>query len=450
MNQLILEAKEAIDALATFRKNRDRCRDYTFGRQWNDLIKVDGKYITEYEYILREGNIPLKNNLIRRIVRNVLGVFRKQLPEMMSDYGGELEPLVRENSLEELFSRTMEEFLISGMAVHKKYFGYRNGKSGIWTDIVSPDSLFFNASARDIRGHDINLIGQLHDVGFNDWCAAFVTDEASFRRAEEIFHDRRKTVRIIELWRKEFRSRYLFHDPSAGKMIKTEGNNPVYAGTPGKKNRKTEIRKRWVLDEVWRYYFLSEEGTILKSGDTPYRHGSHPYIVKCYPFLDGEIHSFVGDMLDQQRYANRLITLYDWVVRASAKGVLLMPEGCVPPEEMQNVADQWGRFNGVIVYKAQPGIAEPHQVSGGNTNMGVAELLDIQLKMLEDVSGVNGVLQGNLANNSVSGALFNQQTENARTSLSDILDTFRGFINDCHVKDMELFKQTNFYDKIQQ
>ena len=188
--------------------------------------------------------------------------------------------------------------------------------------------------------------------------------------------------------------------------------------------------------------FLIPDGAVIKSGDSPFVHGSHPYIIKCYPFLDGEIQSFVADMIDQQRYANRLITLYDWMVRASAKGVLMIPDDAVEPQDLQNVADQWSRFNGVIVYKANPGQPAPHQVNGNNTNIGVAELLNIQLKMLEDVSGVNGVLQGNVASNSVSGTLFNQQTENARTSLSDILETFKVFIRDSHAMDLALLRQT--------
>ena len=114
--------------------------------------------------------------------------------------------------------------------------------------------------------------------------------------------------------------------------------------------------------------------------------------MKAYPFFDGEIHSFVNDMIDQQRYANRLITLYDWVMRASAKGVLLLPEGSVEPENLREVADQWSRFNGVIVYKPKAGVPDPRQVSGNAANIGITELLDIQLKMLEDVSGVNGAL----------------------------------------------------------
>ena len=121
-------------------------------------------------------------------------------------------------------------------------------------------------------------------------------------------------------------------------------------------------------------------------------------------------------------------------MRASAKGVLLMPEGAVDPENMQNVVDQWSRFNGVIVYRPRPGYPDPKQVSGNATNIGISELLDIQLKMLEDVSGVNGALQGNLANNSISGTLYNQQTQNALISLSDLLDTFASFISEITTK----------------
>lgn len=429
---ILQQAKEAWQSLADFRKSRKRCRDYTFGRQWNDLIKVDGEFITEYEYIIREGNVPLKNNLIRRVVRNVLGSFRKEVGSMMEGYKGELEDIANSNSLKELFCRSMEEFLISGVVIHRKGFGIRNGKFGIRTEIVSPDSFFFNTTSRDIRGWDIDLVGQFHEVDFNQWCAAFVKDEKDYHKAEDIFKYSGRTVKITEVWRHETKPRYLIHDRSKGILLKRDTEMGVPAHS-----------RRWILDNVWRYYFLDEKGNVLLSGDSPYRHGSHPYVFKCYPFLDGEIHSFVGDMIDQQRYANRLITMYDWVVRASAKGVLMIPEGSVSPENLQSVADQWGRFNGVIVYKANPNIPEPHQVNASNTNMGISELLEIQLKMLEDVSGVNGALQGNLSSNSVSGTLFNQQTENARTSLIDLMETYRTFIDECREMDMWLLRQTN-------
>lgn len=187
---------------------------------------------------------------------------------------------------------------------------------------------------------------------------------------------------------------------------------------------------------MWRYYFFTDDGKVLLSGNSPYPLGGHPYVIKCYPFLDGEIQSFVGDLIDQQKYTNRLITLYDWVIRASAKGVLLLPEGAVDPGDMKAVADQWGRFNGVIVYKADPLRPEPRQINSNLSNLGISELLEIQLKMMEDVSGVNGILQGNTNGGNVSGALYNSQTTNAMYSLSDLLETYKGFIKESAAKDM--------------
>ncbi len=346
--------------LEAFRRERLRNKDYTFGRQWDDLICVNGQRITEREYIISEGNIPLQNNLIRRIVRNVLGVFRSRLKEKMKTWDADTLLFADRNLLTELLARTMEEFLISGLAVCRHWSGKRNGISGEWVDYVSPESFFYDSGCSDIRGWDVQMLGQFHDV----------------RRGDQ-------TRRIIEVW----------------------------------------------VSDPWRFYFLDMEGNILRQGYSPYKNG-HPYVFKAYPFLDGEIHSFVHDIIDQQRYANRLITLYDWVMRASAKGVLLVPEGCVDANSLQNVADQWSRFNGVIVYKAKAGEAEPHQVSANTANVGIGELLNIQLKMLEDVSGVTGALQGTVATNNMSGTLYNQQTQNSLTALSDVLDTFLSFVDE--------------------
>lgn len=437
---LLQTARECRDSLADFRRKRDRCRDYTFGRQWNDIIEVNGKLMTEYDYIISEGNVPLKNNLIRRIVRNVLGVFRERLPDLMKEtyHSGDDAPSLKEiagkNSLTELFCRGLEEFLISGMVVHKKRIGSQNGVNGVWTEAVSPDSFFFNTDSRDLRGWDLNIIGQEHKVDFNDWCRAFVKKRDDYRRACSIFDRGVKKVKVTEIWRREMAPVVMVHDRMAGFLRKFHGDKL-------EPSSMRQMPHKWSLEEIWRFYFLSEDGTVLLSGDSPYMHRSHPYVMKCYPFLDGEIHSFVGDMIDQQRYTNRLITLYDWVIRASAKGVLLLPEDCVDPNNYQAVADQWSRFNGVIVYKSQIGVPEPKQVSGSMSNLGISELLEIQLKMMEDVSGVNGILQGKTSGANVSGALYNSQTTNAMYSLADLLESYGTFIRESAGRDRILSAQ---------
>lgn len=139
-----------------------------------------------------------------------------------------------------------------------------------------------------------------------------------------------------------------------------------------------------MMDDYWYYYYLSPLGDILAEGETPYEHKSHPYVFKAYPFIDGEIHSFVGDVIDQQRYTNRLITLYDWIMRASAKGVLMIPEDCIPqgmsPEEF---SEAWAKFNGVVIYKPNKSGQVPQQVASNSTNIGINELLQLQLKFLK-------------------------------------------------------------------
>jgi hypothetical protein len=175
---------------------------------------------------------------------------------------------------------------------------------------------------------------------------------------------------------------------------------------------------------------------------SPYAHGGHPYVWKAYPLIDGEIHSFVADVIDQQRYTNRLITLYDWVMRSSAKGVLLVPEESVPDGySIDDIAEEWARFNGVIPVRTRNGAQLPQQVSANAVNVGINELLQTQLSLMEDISGVTGALQGKLGSTSVSGTLFEQQTHNAVLSQLDLLDTFRSFLVEGAEKDLSNMRQ---------
>ena len=205
------------------------------------------------------------------------------------------------------------------------------------------------------------------------------------------------------------------------------------------------IEATWFIDDYWYFYYLSPFGDILAEGETPYEHGSHPYVFKAYPFIDCEIHSFVADVIDQQRYTNRLITLYDWIMRASAKGVLMMPEDSKPDSmSMEDIASEWASFNGIILYKPSKYGKVPEQVSANSTNIGISELLNLQLKFFEDISGVNGALQGKPGFSGESAAHFNQQTQNATMSLLDILETFSSFVIDGAHKDVKNIQQ--FYN----
>lgn len=495
---ILMEAQHYWNQMEDFRKDRERNKRYTYGFQWDDKICVDGETMTEEEYIKRQGNVPLKNNLIRRLVKSVLGVYRSQskeptctardrdeqkLGETMSTI---LQCNMQLNRMTEVYARTMEEFLISGFIVHRKSYGWRNGKEDCWTDYVQPNNFFIDNNMRDFRGWDVSVLGEIHDISFGQLCEQFASSPEDYRRLRDIYKWAAKKeyiasyaerfgysrlenydflftsepgrCRVIEVWRKEQKPRYRCHDYQNGDIFKIDvedyqkcvvavnDERIEMAKSVGMPEEEVPLVKAtWFIDDYWCFYYLSPFGDILKEGETPYEHNSHPYVFKAYPFIDGEIHSFVADVIDQQRYTNRLITLYDWIMRASAKGVLLMPEDCLPDGvSIDDIAESWTEFNGVIVYRPSKNGCVPEQVANNSTNIGIAELLNMQLKFFEDISGVTGALQGKPGFSGESAAHFQQQTQNATTTLLDLLECFSGFVVDGAYKDVKNIQQ--FYD----
>lgn len=496
---VLMEAQHYWNQMDKFRQERQRNKRYTYGDQWKDRICVDGKSMTEEEYIMKQGSVPLKNNLIRRLVRNVLGVYRSQskeptcvardrdeqkLSETMSTI---LQCNMQINRMSEVLARTMEEFLISGFIVHRKSYGWRNGKEDCWTDYVQPNNFFIDNNMRDFRGTDVTCLGEVHDVSFGQLCEQFATTEQEYKRLREIykwatdksylasfaesfgysrlnnydflFTSEQGRCRVIEVWRKEQKPRYRCHDYQNGKLFKIDVEdydrevlqvNQKRMEMAQASNMEAEevplIEATWFIDNYWYFYYLSPFGDVLREGETPFDHESHPYVFKAYPFIDGEIHSFVADIIDQQRYTNRLITLYDWIMRASAKGVLMMPEDCLPDGvSMEDISESWTEFNGVIVYKPSTSGQLPHQVANNSTNIGISELLNLQLKFIEDISGVNGALQGKPGFSGQSATMYNQQVQNSTMSLLDLLESFSDFVVDGAYKDIKNIQQ--FYDE---
>lgn len=481
-----------------FRRERERNKRYTYGKQWEDVICVDGRRITEAEYIKKQGNVPLKNNLIRRLVRSVLGVYRSQSKEPICTARDRDEQRVGEtmstilqcnrqlNRMNEVGARSIEEFLISGFIVHRKWFGWRNDELDCWTDYVQPNNFFIDDKMRDFRGWDVSCVGEIHDVSFGTLLGQFAQSPEDYNKLSKIYKDAKEQqnivnnlqgfgisddrnisffmpkdgslCRVIEVWRKESKPRYRIHDPNNGDIYKIDVEDYQRLFIAVNEQRKQQaleagmdlndvpfLRATWFIDNYWYYYYLTPFGDILAEGETPYEHKSHPYVFKAYPFIDGEIHSFVNDVIDQQRYTNRLITLYDWIMRSSAKGVLLVPEQSLGTMSIEDIADEWSRFNGVIAYQPKAGVPIPQQIAVNSTNIGISELLNIQLKFFEDISGVHGALQGKPGYSMTSGSLYAQQTQNATTSLLDLLETFGQFIVDGAYKDVKNMQQ--FYDE---
>lgn len=496
---ILLEAQQYWDAMARFRKERDRCKRYCYGDQWGDYIQVGCKTMTEEQYIEKQGKPPLKNNLIRRLVKNVIGVYRGQNKEptcVARDRDEQTQSEImstvlqynwQKNRIKEINARSFEEFLISGLVVQRKSYGWRNNTLDCWTDYVQPNNFIIDNNGKDFRGWDISFIGQIHDVSFEDVMEDFAKSPADcdiLRReyslarskgyvtnywASDFGYSRMENVdfflpsdssrcRVIEIWRKESKERYRCVDYLNGEIFKVDKEDLGVLVTLENERRIKEgldagmdrndiplIKAEWFIDSYWYYRFITPFGHILDEGESPYKHGEHPYVFKAYPFIDGEIHSFVNDIIDQQRYVNRLIILYDFIMSSSAKGALLFPIECLPENmSLSDIAESWARFDGLIAIKAKPGQPLPQQISSNSTNIGITDLLNLQLKFFEEISGVNGPLQGKTGYSGTSAALYAQQTQNATTSLLDILESFSDFVITGAYKDVKNIQQ--FYD----
>lgn len=420
MDEIFERASRAWNAMEGFRSERNRSKRYVFGDQWLDTVEVeDGRRISERQFIIEQGQTPMKNNLLRRILRNVVGAYRANYKSP-----GECFSM---NRMEQLLPRLLEEFLISGLTVVR--ISGLGSADGHCIRPVTPDNFFFHSDGYDPRGWDVDMIGEIHCVSFSSLLSKLCRNRDDYKRLCSIYADRRESnlpCKVMEVWYRDSEIWGLAH------------------------SRKKAILKRMPMKRIedipdidrcsvksftvsgWRCAWYAHDGTLLCDDLIA---ASHPYVWKAYPFLDGEVHSYISDIIDQQKYVNHLITLYDFIMKSSAKGVLLFPDESLPRGmSLQEVANEWSRFNGVIPYRAQPGVPLPTQVSGNSANIGITQLLKIEMQMLEDISGVSPTLQGKLENTTSSGTLFAQQNQAAMTSLLDVIRSFEEFASDIAAK----------------
>ncbi len=403
---LLAAARDAWMAAAPLRAARHRCKRYTYGDQWADPAPGGG---TEEQQALASGRRPLTNNLIRQLVKTVVGRFRSEAAEKKSYDAPPGSPAAR-NELAELDSRMLEEFLISGCAIQRVVAERRVQGEGVWVDNVSPDRFFVNAF-RDPRGFDIELAGMVHDFSPAELLARFAP------------RSRRQAARLRHI--------YSALDLPAGPIASVDFLAPA---TPGKW-RAIEL---WTLDAidpagqggttrfVWQCRWLAPDGSLLASYPSPFRHGSHPFAVKFYPLTDGEVHSFVADLLDQQRCINRLITIIDHIMSCSAKGVLLFPTSQLPAGmKWADVAATWAAADGIIPITGKG--ETPSQVVTSGAQAGAYQLLSLQMKIFDNISGVGDALLGRASTGAQGEGLYEAQVRNATIALYDLLLSFEAF-----------------------
>jgi len=118
-NEKVLQAAyNAWMSAGQMRRNMERNKNFTYGSQWGDIVKdQSGNLTTEYNMLIASGKEPITNNLMRQLVKSVVGRFRSMIKDEAQD---EEEASIKDfNLLDELDSRSLEEFLISGSCIQR-------------------------------------------------------------------------------------------------------------------------------------------------------------------------------------------------------------------------------------------------------------------------------------------------------------------------------------------
>ena len=238
--------------------------------------------------------------------------------------------------------------------------------------------------------------------------------------------------------------------------LKTERLNLAPMSEAGNLNFETEsvgtvsdddlllIEYEFATERYWYYRYMSPNGDILQEGRSPYWHGEHNYVLHLYPLIQGRLGNFVEQFIDQQRAINRTATLIDFIRGTSSKGVLVVDDDAFESMSREEVIDEYVRYNGVLFVKLKPGQSIDGVVRQYNSGAAVAgdfELLNLQLRLINEISGVNSAMQGHSPHSGTPASLYAQQVQNSSLNLKGLFDAFRTFRRRRDAKVMKTLQQ---------
>lgn len=501
---LLRRCEQAWNNKEDIRRTRERIINYVYGDQWGDVIEYKGGTITERQKIQLRGDVALQNNVMISIQNSVVGLYAKQgvepvtfarahdaqnLSDMMS---ATLQASWQDTKMADKMKAAFEEYLVGGVAIARETYEERNGQKEAWTDFVNPNYAFWE-SGSDVTMTDLRLIGVLHDVAPGQLYRQFCNKQYGWtvKKINEVFNidnedgqqfyknsglqqnetDRLDAIsfekpsdnslcRLIEVWTKESKTRCQCYDPIATNADDVEYRveiDDLYHVIQENELRAQQCmqvgmpQEEWPLiqyeqieDEYWAYTFMAPDGTVIAQGETPYDFHSHPFTIKLYPYINGEVHPYMGSTVDQQRYINRLITMHDKATRYAVKQYTLFPIENIPAGmTRQDIAEELTEYDGLLFFRTNnknPNL-RPETIGNGVVQVGTQELLQMQLNLMHEISNVSGALQGKTPSAGTAASRYAQEAMNATTSLYTLLADFASFAESIASKKCMMIKQ---------
>ena len=492
-----------------FRKNRLRAINMTWGDQWSDKVRYNGKWVTQRDYIMSQGKVPLQTNQIKKMITSVTGMWSKQKYEPVAKarrkadepfgdlMSGVAQACWQLNDMSVILESEIEECLQGGLAVVRAEYGFNSTlqKEDVWVKPINPNDIFFDSAMKDPRFWDISTVGEIHDIPFNEVCEKFAESPEDYKKLKEWYalpanplkyrastdttkknDDNRSDFytpaddslcRVYEIWTKERRPRYRLWDKQRGtldycdvgdtdKLREVDEENKLRIAE-GKRLGFAEeeipvIDKIWYTDIFWFYRFMTPSGYILKEGESQEPGRRQPYIILAVPFNNGKITSYIIDSIEQNIAINRILTIDDWIRRTGAKGVTFVPKNVIPDDmDYKTFAEQWTSIDGIVYYQPKPGGEMPKTFYGNVGTLNTAELVRMMKDLMEDGGTVSGALMGKTPYAGTSAALYAQQTQNSSTPWAPFLNRFEKlFANEVAEKVVGYIKEYYTMDRYEE
>lgn len=489
---LLMEAKGTWESMHDTREERLRNFRYVYGDQLGDYVKDEhGKWVTERDRISkRTGGVALQNNHLYKIVQTLMGLYSKSATQpvcfarqknadlkskMMSDA---LKSNWDNNYMRDLLTEQIRELICGGMSVVREQWGVHEGIEDAYTYPVLPSMFFYQSKNTDIRMWDMCLVGEIVDYTLGELASILAKSEYDYRQLEHIYSPwmhryatrnsqtkqyeneswdtpaQNNLCRTYHIWTLEHKPRIRCKDimDRENPLYRIELSDKPYVeaqnaariqlglsqGIPVKDIPLIEMED--IIDQYWHFQMLAPDGMILDEYDSPFDHKGHPYTMTTFNLVNGDIVPFISVIRDQQRYINRLITLNDLAISSSIKGLKMIPRDAVPSNMTEReFAERATELGGWIFYEPSKMGNVPQVITSNSTNIGTAEMLQLQIGFINDLSSVSEALQGKSTNGAASRYMM--ETQNSTTSIAAFLMNFSTFERKVAEKKMKTIHQ---------
>ena len=486
---LLVRCENLWNNLDYMRRARARVLRFAYGDHYDDKILIKGKWMRQRDYLSAVGGLAIQINQVKKVINSIAGLWvgEKNGPSVtaldtnMEGYGEGmtevLKAIYRLNAMGVLGGEWLNESNIGGLAIakveHSKYLGGK--KKEVVIKNTNPNYFFFESGMQDSRFRDLTLVGELHDVAFNDLCASFAEKPEDFNQLrewyasdsyhglqpdpvdysdankwEDISFNRPRQhgfCRVIEVWTRERRPRYHILDTNSPEQpydINADDKEMLRQIEQTNKERKEEgrrlgwkdediplIEKYWFIDTYWYCRYLTPDGHVIWEGESTLPDRGQPYTLMAVPFTNGRIVGHASDAVDLNIAMDRALVVDDMVKRAGAKGVMFVPEDIVPDwMGWDEFAEQATSINGIVYYKPKPHGNIPEMVYSHSSAVDSTNMISLFAKLLEDGVSVSSALQGKAPTAGTAASLYAQQRQNSVTPLSPLLERFGVFMDD--------------------